>query len=374
MRVYDLTSTTIYKPAKAYNGYTLFSPMGSFKFYLIDMQGRVVKTWGIAYKPALHGVILPNGNLLYAGQIEQGPFPLEFGGAGGLLIEIDWEGNEIWRYEDLYMHHDFFRMDNGNTMILRFDAAPDDIAVKYKGGISETERKGIVWFASFHEIDRDGNVVWEWKGYEHFDPDIDVMCPLCPRCEFDHCNSCKVLPDGNIMTTSLTLNNVYIIEKGSGDIVWRWGKAEGELAHPHDPSLLDNGHILVFDNGLHRSYSYPAYSRILEIDSETGIIVWQFQESSPVNFFGSFISGAQRLPNGNTMICEGPKGHFFEVTPNGEVVWEYYNPFYQDIPIFNIKRSNLVFRAHRYDPDYSGFKGKELDPKKHEWLNQICSK
>jgi outer membrane protein assembly factor BamB len=178
-----------------------------------------------------------------------------------------------------------------------------------------------------------------------------------------------VLPDGNVMTTCLYFDSILIIDKNTGDIKWRWGK--GELAHPHNPNILDNGNILVFDNGLHRPMSYPSYSRVLEIEPESGKIVWEYKDKIPWNFYSSFISGAQRLPNGNTLICEGAKGRFFEVTREGETVWEYRNPFYFDTPILNFGINNRVFRTHRYDPEYPGLKGRGLDPKKFNGLNFI---
>jgi len=370
MRKNDLLSTTVYAPDKAYNGYTLFTPKGAEKAWLIDMQGRFVHCWQTPYKPGEHAKLLPDGHLLYAGRVEKkGLLAVEFGGIGGVILELDWDGNEVWRYEDPFMHHDFWRMDNGNTMVLRWEAVPDDIAARIKGGIPGTERKGAIWADSFHEIDRDGNIVWEWYGYDHLDPETDLICPLCHRAEWTHCNSCEILPDGNILTTSFTLNSILIIDKKTGKIKWRWGQEE--LAHPHNPSLLDNGNILVFDNGLHRRLVNQCYSRVLEMEQETGKIVWEYMDKTPCNFFASFISGCQRLPNGNTLICAGPTGRFFEITKDGEIVWEYINPFFYDIPMEKIGLSNLVFRAHRYDHDYPGLKGMELDPKRFDWLNRI---
>jgi hypothetical protein len=170
------------------------------------------------------------------------------------------------------------------------------------------------------------------------------------------------------MTTSFTLNSILVIDKKTGEITWRWGR--GELAHPHNPTLLDNSNILVFDNGLHRPFINQCYSRVMEIEQETGKIVWEYMDKTPCNFFASFISGCQRLPNGNTLICAGPTGRFFEITKDGEIVWEYTNPFFYDIPMEKIGLSNLVFRAHRYDHDYPGFRGAELDPKRFELLNR----
>jgi hypothetical protein len=85
--------------------------------------------------------------------------------------------------------------------------------------------------------------------------------------------------------------------------------------------------MLLFDNGPHRlDESFP-FSRVLEIDPTTKNIVWKYQESIPSNFFSPRIWNAQRLPNGSTLINEGYFGRFFEVTADGDVVWEYVNPY-----------------------------------------------
>ncbi len=359
-------SVTHYDPSKAYNGYTLFAPMGGKNVWLIDMQGRIVHQWKMPHTPGCHGVILPNGNLLYAARLPKRPLP-EFGGGGGNIVEVDWDGNLIWKYEDLFLHHSFYRQDNGNIMTLRWVSVPDDIAERVKGGIPGTERKGVLWADSFQEITPDGEVVWEWEAHEHLDPDTDAICPLCKREEWTHGNSCVVLPDGNIMTTFLTLDTLAIIDKSTGDFKWRWGR--GELAHPHDPTMLDNGNILVFDNGPHRQGEIQSYSRVLEVNPKTNEIEWEYKSNPSSEFFGSFQSGAQRLPNGNTLICEGPSGRIFEVTAEKELVWDFISPFYY--PYVILGHSNVVFRAYRYGPDYAGLRGATLEPGKFEWLNRV---
>lgn len=370
MRVFENVSLTHYSPTKTYNGYTLFTPTSSKTAWLIDMKGRFVHSWETRWEPGAHGYILPNGNLLYGGKDEKGPFASEFNGAGGVIAEYDWDGNEVWRYEDLYMHHDFHRLDNGNTMVLRWDAVPDDIAKKIGGGIPGTERKGVIWGESLHEVDPAGNVVWEWYCYDHLDPEKYPICPLCARHEWLHSNAVDVLPGGDILLSAHTLNRLFIIDKATGAIKWEWG--ENQLAHQHDPTVLENGNILVFDNGLHRRNNLVSCTRVIEINRDSGEIVWEYMESSPAMFYGAFISGAQRLPNGNTLICEGPKGRFFEVTNDKEVVWEYINPFFNiNVNIPSRGRHNMVFRAHRYGPDYPGLQGKVFNPEKHELVNRL---
>ena len=104
------------------------------------------------------------------------------------------------------------------------------------------------------------------------------------------------------------------------------------------------------------------------MNPETGEIVWEYKSKSENSFSSHHISGAQRLPNGNTMVCSGNHGHFFEVTKEGEVVWEYINPVTSAgakswLDDLGFQASNGVFRAHRYGPDYPGLKGKDLTPK-----------
>jgi len=96
-------------------------------------------------------------------------------------------------------------------------------------------------------------------------------------------------------------------------------------------------------------------------------VTWYFS-SSPETFYSNYISGAQRLPNGNTLICSGASGHFFEVTPASEVVWEYLNPKGSEIANTRFFGQTLeggfdTFRAYRYDPNHPGLRGKDLTPK-----------
>ena len=109
---------------------------------------------------------------------------------------------------------------------------------------------------------------------------------------------------------------------------------------------MNNGHVLLLDNGAHRRGL--SYSRVVEVDPETNEIAWEYRGTPLNSFFTHFTGGAQRLANGNTLITEGANGRLFEVTPNGEVVWEYISPFFAE---GNNGVANGVFRAHRYGPD-----------------------
>jgi len=365
---------SVYDPSKAYNGYTLWGPQASRDVYLVDMQGRFVHHWRTPYRLAQTVRLLPNGNLLAGQRIPTGPV-VDLPGSGGKLIEFDWDGNVVWEYQDLYMNaHDWDRLENGNTLLSKWIPVPSDVAAKVKGGLPGSEREGVMWGDCFHEIDPKGNVVWEWIAHEHMDFDTDILCPLCPRDTLTYANSLASLPDGNILTHFRLINTIAIIDKDTGNIIWRWGP--GELGHAHNSTFLDNGNILIFDNGFHRpiiGIGFP-YSRVLEINPKTNKIEWEYKDRNPFSFYSSICGGAQRLPNGNTLICESTKGRIFEVTQDGETVWEFTNPFYSAYRSAAFGLNNLVFRAYRYSPDYSGLKGKTLDPARFEWVLQDKSK
>jgi hypothetical protein len=110
-----------------------------------------------------------------------------------------------------------------------------------------------------------------------------------------------------------------VLERDTYRILWAWG--EGQLEWPHHPTLLSNGRILIFDNGIERQRS-----RVLEMDPLTGEIVWEYAPPPPEVFYSYTRGSAQRLSNGNTLICESDKGRAFEVSPGGEIVWIWLNP------------------------------------------------
>ncbi len=376
----DFKDVKVYDKSKAYNGYTFFATMYGKDAWLIDMEGNVINHWLMKNMPGPHGILLDNGNVLWQGR---GPGAIEgFGGNATELVEVDWDGNEVWRLDDLYLNHDFVPLKNGNILVNKYIEVPEEIASKVKGGIPGTEYEGEKIFScSFQEITRDNEVVWEWKHYEHLDTEKDIICPLCPRSIWGYTNAMDVLPDGNILFTLRYLNTIAILDRKTGDIIWRWG-LQYSIGHPHDCSVLPNGNILLFDNGFHRKpyidgkqeispagVSEEEYSRILEINPKTNEVVWQYRDRFNI-FYTPICGGAQRLPNGNTLICESTKGRFFEVTKDGEIVWEYHNPFLTQHPPYwdyDWQPTAETFRAHRYGPDFEGFKGKDLTPGKYEW-------
>ena len=363
---------TIYDPMKAFNGYNFFCTLGTYDCWLMDMEGRYVHRWRMPYRPGAHGILLPNGNVLYAGKVKDANemgWPGHFGGVGGILLETDWDNNIVWKADAPYQTHDFTPMENGHIMYSAWEPKgilPDDVAAKVKGGLPGTEVKGKIWGDVLVEIDRDGNRVWEWIAYEHLDFEIDTVCPLEPRTQYPYVNSVFICRDGNVLLSTRNMNQIIKIDYKTGKVIGRYGK--GKIFHQHDARELDNGNILTFDNGTHRHEYKPIHSRVVELDPRTDEIVWKYKANPPSDFHSSHSGGSERQPNGNTVIIETDKGRIFEVTPDCEIVWEYVSPIY--LP-YHGRFTNEIWRVHRYSPDFPGLKGKDLDPGKLAWVNRV---
>jgi len=108
--------------------------------------------------------------------------------------------------------------------------------------------------------------------------------------------------------------------------------------------------LLIFDYGPHRRDHPAPYSRVIEVDLRTSAIVWEYHDQSLFDFFSPYISGAQRLPNGNTLTCEDCDRTLFEVTADGQVVWEFVNPHFF-VEAGRPGLNNWVFQAFRYTLD-----------------------
>jgi len=364
-----LCGVTYYDKKKALDGYTLLAPMWGKNTWLINMEGEIVNAWKFNKRPADFPYLLPNGNLIYP---ERLPIPklLFTGGCGCDCLEVDWNNNLVWKYTDTEQHHVVRRLKNGNTLFLRIERVPKNMVKRIKGGIKGTEENGDIYGDSFREVTPDGDIVWEWNAFEHLDLDVFTICPLEERRDWTHANSCTELPNGDILTCFRNVDLLAIIDKNTGNIKWHWGK--GIIKHPHMASYLANGNILCFDNGQHRQNCFMSYSRIVEVNPKTNKIVWQYTSERPASFYSAVISGAQRLPNGNTLITEGVKGRIFEVTKNKEVVWEYISPFFHttgldDFPGWH----SWIHRAYRHPIDFSGFENRKMNPKDFKAFNLI---
>lgn len=175
-----------------------------------------------------------------------------------------------------------------------------------------------------------------------------------------------------------------------GDLLYRWGNPlahkagmpyDQALFFPHDAHWIAKekpgaGHVLIFNNGggrASRMFSsvdeliLPAIPDATDAHTQSAApgpstVVWSYTAPRKEEFFASIMSGADRLPNGNTIICDSLAGKIFEVTPQQETVWSYVIP--DGVAPRGQTGGVPVFRAYRYGADYPGLAGKALKPGK----------
>lgn len=343
-----------YDTARATEGFTIVSPLWNKNVYLIGMKGDIRHSWNTDLHPGNYAYILSGGNLLWAGETPGGANPAPGGGAGGLLREYDWDGNIVWEYQDDFQHHDFRRLANGNTVYIGWEPVPGDIAEKIQGAEAGTEygEDKIIWGDYLREVNPAGETVWEWHAHEDETLLAEPLHPMSTRKEFAHCNAVSETADGDLLLSFRKFSIIAKINKASGKTVWyhrddNWGQQ-------HDCTMLDNGNILFFANGICTPRGVYT-SAVIEFNPETRQDEWKYEGSPKPSFYSPNISGAQRLWSGNTLICEGMTGRIFEVTPASEIVWEYISPWFghwQGGP------ANGVFRAYRYDPNGPELEGR----------------
>ncbi|MFC1532098.1 arylsulfotransferase family protein [Thermodesulfobacteriota bacterium] len=379
-----------YRDSRSFGGYTLITPIGGKSVYLLDEEGCIVHEWGSPNFQPGYGYLLPNGNLLVRGQplIETGVGVGEPAGKADILLELDWDSNEIWRWEHETFHHDMARLPNGNTLAIIWELMPEKLAKKIKGGYSPEQMdlitsdkdfmsfilqgvgvggrprlKGMLTDALL-EVNPAGEPVHIWHAHEHFDPDVDMLCPIDFPFEWTHINSVEMTPEGDVLICSQKLDKIMKISWPKGEVLWKWGGLT-RISHPHDPTITQDGTLLVFDNG--SKHPPIARSRVIEVDMKTGEIIWQYIPSPVFSMMSMHIAGAERLTNGNTLICEGESGRIFEVNRSCEICWEWVSPF-----VYNFKGVPVVmlFRAHRYASDSPQLKGRDLKAGKHDELNK----
>ncbi|MFH0929864.1 MAG: arylsulfotransferase family protein [Candidatus Moraniibacteriota bacterium] len=336
--------------------------------YLLDLFGKIVHKWETDHQ-IFSAFLKKNGNILVSNVIANNLDNYPGGGKSGCISELDWDGNVIWEYYNELIHHDFEIMSNGNIATLMYERTPRDFAKKVKGGIPDSECDGSMWSDSIIEIDQSREIVWKWCGHEHLNAEECELNELTPRSELMHSNSIRYLEkdpiDGEqaFLISMRHLNTVAIVKKRNGKIIWNSPK--GMFSYQHDATLLPNGNILVFDNGLFRPQKRPfLYSRILEVNPIDNKIVWWFSGgktgSEKSKFASSILGSTQRLENGNTLIVDGLRGYLFEVTPEKEIIWDFINPC--NTYSTGAWPNNIIFRARRYRKEKIAWPKRLPDP------------
>ena len=354
--------TTHWDHARSWPGLTLF-PAASGDGVLITNDGITQHTWSSP---------VPGERILLIEPLADARVLVATGAFinARSVMELDWAGNVLWRY-DLpvgmgWIHHDIERLPNGNTLLL----CAQQITVP---SISPVQLEDDYLL----EIDPNGNIVWSWFTYEHFDElGFDTLARQLIALEggdWAHTNAAAAFPasnhtspalrEGNVILSQRFTNIVFVVDRDTDEVVWRVGPQEHMTYGQHapimiPPGLAGAGNILVFDNGSGTGYPLrgraPGFSRVLEIDPVTRQILWNYNAAAGPKlealFQSDIVSNAQRLPNGNTLICSGIQGRLFEVTPGFEIVWEYMSPFKNPT-----RGGTLVYRAVRVPLSWAPF-------------------
>jgi len=420
-----------------FEGFTLFSPLLSKTTFLIDMDGAVVHRWETRGAPGSADYLLGNGNLLRCKRIEDCD-AFHGGGIGGGVEEIDWEGRVVWDYtlasDAQHHHHDVEPLPNGNVLFIVWEKLAREEAIALGRDPSEVGAEGL-WPDALLEVaairPNEGRIVWEWHVRDHLVQDRDPAKPgygklaehpglvdvnaggraggeaSGPEPDWLHTNSVDYdVADDLILLSSPRLSEIFAIDHATtiaesaahaggrrghgGDLLWRYGNpanhgagsaADRKLFAQHDarwirPGCPGAGHVLVFNNGVGRPDG--EYSSVDELALPSGDekgspeLVWSY--SAKGRFYADLLSGADRLPNGNTLVCSGTEGRIFEVTPEKAIVWEYRNPFGGEVPP-SIGRAGrrpppgsrspgvqpiALFRATRIAPDHPALAGRGL--------------
>ncbi len=423
------TVGTIVNSEEAYDGYTLFTV--NKETYLINNCGQIMNQWTSAYNSGKSVYLLENGNLLRA---SAGPNPANIAipGIGGRVELFDWEGNVLWEYvySDLNVsqHHDIYPMPNGNILILAASILTDTEAIQL-GRDPNNLTSNQLYNEHVIEITpvgtNEATEVWRWDFKDHliqdFDNakdnfgnvkenpqlmDINFLGDSNGSANWMHINSVQYNEDlDQIILGSKTLSEIYIIDHSTttteaatssggtygkgGDLLYRWGNPisyregtimEQKLFGQHYPhwiaeGLLDEGKIILYNNGINRTTPYSEVNIITPPTSTPGIYLKTanraFEPENPdyiygsvsnTDFYSAILSSAQRLPNGHILVCEGTDGRFFEIDTDDNIVWEYINPVTSSeiLTQGDTPNSNNVFRAKKYAKDYAGFNGKNL--------------
>ncbi|EFK11485.1 Tat pathway signal sequence domain protein [delta proteobacterium NaphS2] len=420
--------TTIYKPDKCWNGYTVFgTEVPDEGTVLIDMNGTVVKQWKDICQAEHPPKMLRGGYL--AGT--KRPKPDKKGRLWGDehstdWVVVDWDGKVVRKVDKAGMHHDY--QFEGNPVGYHVPGRPVDnyngkvLILSHKMAKNPAITKYPLYDDYIVEVDKDNKVVWEWLASEHFDemnfpPEVKKTLAKYPTYsmtrtpgvkggDWIHVNSASYLGPNkwydedpvkyamfnpeNIIISNRQTNTSNIIDKKTGKIVWQIGplyyrdsefvfngkpvkgaykKLEQIIGQHHThmipKGLPGEGNILVYDNGGYAGYgprnpgahwgwsdARRDYSRVVEFDPTTLKVVWEHSAKTmglrnKYQFYSDYVSSAQRLPNGNTLITNGAVGQFQEVTPDHEIVWEYISPYYTQNGNYN-----LVYRAYRIPYDY----------------------
>ena len=311
-----------YDPDRAFDGINLVLSAHAPEATLQDMKGNVLHRWTypmeeVWSKPLgfdeweahetfwrrVH--VFPNGDLLAI-----------YEGIG--MIRLDRQSRLLWEYKGR-CHHDI-------------DVDREGVIYTLARAAAQESRFGRPILEDFIVVlSPDGDELQRFSLVDAFldSPHAEATRRMPPVPDVFHTNTIELLDDrltaripafrpGSVLISVRNIDTLAVVDLQRQRVTW---SLTGMWRRQHQPAVLDNGNLLLFDNSGNRGTS-----QVLELDPATHRIAWAYRggEAEP---FDSWHSGSsQRLPNGNTLITESVRGRAFEVTAAGEIVWEYLNP------------------------------------------------
>lgn len=335
---------TIHDPERAAEGLTLYTSGDGPHARLIDMSGELVHEWSLPYSRVWDesaavrsprpdsfmywrkARLLPDGGLL-AIYVAAGDTPWGYG-----MVRLDRGSRVQWKYLQR-THHDFDIDEKGNIYALTHEISStaherfqhlkpphleDYIVVLSPEG--EEIRKVPVLSALLNSPY--GRMLSNLRWYSLDSGDF-VHTNAVEVIDADKAKHLPFAEAGQVLISMREINALAVIDLQREEAVWA---VQGPWVGQHDPDLLDDGHILLFDNLGRYDGGDAGRSQLIEFDPLTMAIRWRYQGTAEEPFDSDVRAAQQRLDNGNTLITESSAGRIFEITREGDIVWEYHNP------------------------------------------------
>jgi hypothetical protein len=314
----DVAGVTVHDSDRASAGLNLYTSSHAPEVVLMDMEGEVLHRWEYAFERAFRGKreTLETGFLRRAQLLSGGELLAIYQGGG--LVKLDRNSRLEWALDAGVYNHLYVATD-GTIYTIGKEARI----------VRELNTTRPVLEDSILVVSPDGELLRRVSLLEAFrDSDFaELLQPMADSGDIFHTNTVQLLeettggtgwPRGSVLVSLRELDIVAVVDMRRESVVWA---RRGGWRAQHQPTLLEGGTLLLFDNR-----GAAGRSRVIELLPASGEVVWEYGLAPGEQIFSAEAGSCQRLPNGNTLISESEAGRALEVTPGGEVVWEFRTP------------------------------------------------
>lgn len=322
-----------------------------FEGTIIDKDGKIINYWTDRKS---YISLLDNGDIIAA----RNPHVLV-----QPIGRYTWDDETVWERDDLVVHHDIELTDYGTLLTATKEVYLYRNRLVEFDVILELNLTNGELISNYSTWDHLNELKPYYKPLHYDNPDKEIPLPKGDYSkrypgdyDYFHLNSISIIQEnknendirfqkGNWLISLRTPNLVLILDKDTKEVVWTYGPEE--LEGQHNPIILPSGNMIIYDNGK-PSPDGRNFTRVIEINPLNKEVVWEYNSS----FMAAIVGTAQRLENGNTLITYGTEANAFEITSEGEKVWEFWTPNRY------LNRSeisdpyNFIYRAEVYEKDY----------------------